>query len=66
MDEYYPPETVVTEKYTLHLYHPIISEEERAKRMKIIKEAAIRLLRSTMQAEAEREQQEAEAAGTSG
>lgn len=55
-------QTIVTEKYIVHIHHPDISEEERAKRMKAIEKAAANLILASRRAKA-RAAQEAETTG---
>jgi ribosome recycling factor len=45
-DQYYEPETVYMPGAIIRVYKPILTEEERAKRMKAIHDAAANLLRS--------------------
>lgn len=56
-DEYYPPETIVTEKSIVTIRRPILTPEERERRMKLIHDAAVRLWLSSERARmnAERE-----------
>lgn len=55
--EYYPPETIVTERSIVTIHRPILTPEERERRMKLIHDAAVRLWLSSEQARmnAERE-----------
>lgn len=50
-DQYYPPETMCTSGAIIRVYRPILTEEERAKRMKAIHDAAANLLRSKYERE---------------
>ena len=45
-DQYYEPETMYMSGAIIRVYRPILTEEERAKRMKAIHDAAANLLRS--------------------
>ena len=45
-DQYYPTETIYVPGAILRIRRPILTEEERAKRMKAIHDAAANLIRS--------------------
>jgi hypothetical protein len=45
-DQYYEPETIYTSGAIITVRRPILTDEERAKRMKAIHDAAANLLRS--------------------
>lgn len=64
-DKYYPPTTYVTSGAIITIHRPILTEEERAKRMKAIEKAAINLALANRRAEALRQQREGEATGRS-
>lgn len=46
------PEIIVTKNAIIRIHHPVLTEEERAKRMKAIEKAAINLVRANRRAEA--------------
>lgn len=50
--EYYPEQTIITKKAIIHIHRPVLTEEERAKRMKAIEKAAIDLILSVERAKA--------------
>lgn len=60
MDEEYLAGTIVTPKYIVRIWRPIITEEERAKRMAEIKKAAENLARANLRLQAQREQAQRE------
>lgn len=62
-DKYYPPTTIVTPGAIITIHRPILTEEERAKRMKAIEKAAVNLALANRRAAALRQQRE-EAAGS--
>ena len=45
-------QTIITKNAIIRIYHPDLTDEERAKRMKAIELAAIRLVQANRQAEA--------------
>jgi len=45
-------EVLITKNAIIRIHRPDITEEERAKRMKVIEKAAINLIRATQRAEA--------------
>lgn len=47
-----PSKTIITDKCIIHIHHPDITEEERAKRMKAIEKAAANLILAHRRAEA--------------
>lgn len=49
-------QTIITKNAIIRIHRPILTEEERAKRMKAIERAAINLARANRRAEARREQ----------
>lgn len=50
-DKYYPEPTVVTtDKGTATIWHPILTEEERSKRMELLKKACVSMMQSTLEA----------------
>lgn len=55
-------QTIITKNAIIRIYHPDLTDEERAKRMKAIELAAIRLVQANRQAEARRRLQEDAAA----
>lgn len=54
-------QTIVTDKFIIHIHHPDITEEERAKRMKAIEKAAANLILAHRRAEAAKAAKEAAA-----
>jgi ribosome recycling factor len=50
-DQYYPPETIYMPGAIIRVHRPILTEEERAKRMKAIHDAAAKLLRKAYEIE---------------
>ena len=62
MDEEYLAGTIVTPQYIVRIWRPIITEEERAKRMAEIKKAAENLARANLRLQAQREQAQREKA----
>lgn len=52
MDEYYFEKTITMPNAVINIYRPIITEEERARRVKAIEEAAVRLALANRRAEA--------------
>ena len=54
-DQYYAPEVIVSGNTIARIYRPILTPEERAKRMQQISEAAGRLLLSVEKAKANTE-----------
>jgi len=54
MDEYYFEKTITLPNAIINIYRPIITEEERARRMKEIEKAAVRLAIANRRAEAQR------------
>lgn len=62
MDEEYLACTLETPKYIVRIWRPIITEEERAKRMAEIKKAAENLARANLRLQAQREQAQREKA----
>lgn len=61
-DKYYPPTTYVTSGAIITIHRPILTEEERARRMKAIEKAAINLVLANRRAEALRQKQKEDAA----
>ena len=55
-------QTIITKNAIIRIYHPDLTDEERAKRMKAIELAAIRLVKANRQAEARKRLQEDAAA----
>lgn len=53
-------EILITDKAIIRINRPILTEEERAKRMKAIEKAAINLARANRRAEALKQQKAAE------
>lgn len=51
-------QTIITKNAIIRIYHPDLTDEERAKRMKAIELAAIRLVQANRQAEARKRLQE--------
>lgn len=68
-DEYYPPETKVVEgkhcKYIITIRHPILTPEERERRMNEIDRAASRVILAYERQERERLQKEGQSCLTS-
>lgn len=54
------PEVIVTKNAIIRIYHPVLTEEERAQRMKEIEKAAINLVRANRRAEAAKNEARAE------
>lgn len=52
-------ETLITPKAIILIRRPVLTDEERAKRMKAIEKAAINLVRANRRAEALKKQKEA-------
>ena len=50
-DQYYPPETMYLPGAIIRVYKPILTEEERAKRMKAIHDAAANVMREVFENE---------------
>ena len=48
-------QTIITKNAIIRIHHPDITDEERARRMKAIELAAIRLVRANRQAEARKQ-----------
>lgn len=46
------PEVIVTKNAIIRIHHPVLTEEERARRMKAIEKAAINLVLANRRAEA--------------
>lgn len=49
-------ETIVTEKAIIHINRPVLTDEERARRMEAIRLAAIRLIQADRRSAAKKEQ----------
>jgi len=62
MDEEYLACTLETPKYIVRIWRPILTEEERARRMAEIKKAAENLARANLRLQAQREQSQREKA----
>ena len=58
------PEVIVTKNAIIRIHHPVLTEEEHAKRMKAIEKAAINLVLANRRAEAQKKQREESAAST--
>ncbi len=52
------PEVIVTKNAIIRIHHPVLTEDERARRMKEIEKAAINLVRANRRAEAARMEKE--------
>lgn len=63
-DKYYPPTTFVTPGAIITIHRPILTEEERAKRMKAIEKAAINLALANRRAEILRQKQNEDGTST--
>lgn len=50
-EEYYPPETYVRGNAIITIYRPILTDEERARRMKKIEASAAALIREKIEVE---------------
>jgi hypothetical protein len=50
-DQYYPPKTKVYTNAIVRVYRPILTEEERARRMKAIHDAAVNVLKDLYETE---------------
>lgn len=57
------PQVIITKNAIIRIHHPELTDEERAKRMKAIEQAAINLTRANRRAEALKKQREAECHG---
>lgn len=55
-------QVIITKNAIIRIHHPDLTDEERAKRMKAIEQAAIRLARANHQVEAQRKRRAEEAA----
>lgn len=55
-------QVIVTKNAIIRIHHPDLTDEERAKRMKAIEQAAIRLAKANRQVEAQRKKQQEESA----
>lgn len=53
-----PVEVVITKNAIIRIHRPVLTEEERAKRMKAIEQAAINLVRANRRAEALKRQRD--------
>ncbi|MGM9669740.1 MAG: hypothetical protein ACI3VZ_08320 [Faecousia sp.] len=53
-------QVVITKNAIIRIHHPILTEEERARRMKAIEQAAIRLAIANLRAEALKERNSAQ------
>ena len=58
------PQVIITKNAIIRIHHPVLTEEERAKRMKAIERAAINLVLANRRAEAQKKQREESAAPT--
>lgn len=47
-DTYMEPTVIVKDGWTIRVYRPILTEEERARRMKLLHDAAANLLKGCM------------------
>lgn len=54
-EEYYPPETFVSGNAIITVYRPILTDEERARRMKRIEASAAALIREKLEVERRKE-----------
>lgn len=55
-------QVIVTQNAIIRIHHPDLTDEERARRMKAIEQAAIRLAKANRQVEAQRKKQQEESA----
>lgn len=55
-------QVIVTKNAIIRIHHPDLTDEERARRMKAIEQAAIRLAKANRQVEAQRKKQQEESA----
>lgn len=44
-DKYYPPETYYSDNAIVRVFHPILTDEERARRMERVKKSAAEVLK---------------------
>lgn len=50
-DQYSDPVTYQTDRYKVNVYHPILTEEERARRQKLLERATVRFMREAQKIE---------------
>ena len=63
-DEYYPPVTYRRGNFIVTVSRPILTEEERARRMKLISKAAVDLVIATEMAKRQKKQENCPTYGT--
>lgn len=56
-DQYYPTQTIITDGAIIHIRRPILTDEERAKRMKAIHDAACKVVIANERLRRQREQE---------